>query len=170
MPFLQCSSKSSRAKFQIPSSKSQGNPNASRIPKSQVPNPKEIPTLPRVQKRREDAHRTPKAPRNRVGVFWILHEVLWSAAVLRRFRFHLRVYYFPGIWVLGFGIYCLKQFGIWNLLPLRQRQCPRPKIIQEDQPTAVLLCTLAFHEREIGQWAELKSCAQWAEEIVLVAR
>jgi hypothetical protein len=87
-----------------------------RNPKSQVPNPKEIPVF-KNPKSKSDARtrRTPKAPRNRVGVFWILHCL--PAAAGRA----LECGGVPPLWisrrilpplfgnwdlVLGFGIYC----------------------------------------------------------------
>jgi hypothetical protein len=62
-----------------------------------------------------------------------------------------------GIWVLGFGACCL-------------RQRPRPKIIQENQATAILLRKLALNAREIRERSKLKSSAQWPKEIVLMTR
>ena len=79
----------------------------------------------RVQKRREDAsHSQSSAKQSRRLLDFALParrggKCFWSAAVLRRFGFHVRVYYFT--WDLG--------FGIWDLF-FWQR--PWSKIIQQN--------------------------------------
>ena len=76
----------------------------------------------RVQKRREDAsHSQSSAKQSRRLLDFALParrggKCFWSAAVLRRFGFHVRVYYYLG-------------FGIWDLF-FWQR--PWSKIIQQN--------------------------------------
>ena len=158
--------------WQIPSPKAQI-PDKSQSPnsKSQFSNPKQI----WKQKRREDAPHSqsfakqstshPYFARSAFGVrrcsaaFDTVNRELPPSTLA---NFHLR-----DITWFTWDLEPTASAVFWDLM-LRQR--PRPKIIQEDQPAAILLCTLAFHKREIRQRSELKSCAQWAEEIVLVAR
>ncbi len=85
-----------------------------------------------------------------------LQKVICGIRVIRGhefsgFRFLL------GICVLGFGI-------SWR------RQCPWPKIIHQDQATAILSNAVALHPAEVCEQAKLESVAQRHEEIVLVTR
>jgi len=75
---------------------------------------------------------------------------------------------FRAVFHLGFGsLFVIWVFGIWDLF---RRQCPWPKIIHQDQATAILSSAVALHPAEVCERAKLESVAQRHEEIVLVTR